>query len=283
MQRRKPAVAGLFYEGSKKELLKQVEGCFLAPTGPGQLPRRRWGEKRVPALICPHAGLMYSGPVAAYAYLQLDNYSFPESVVVLGPNHYGIGTIVSIYPGGFWSTPLGDVKIDEKLAGEIAQKREFFFLDEGSHSREHSIEVQLPFLQYVYGDFLFVPICINDQSLETCVEIGEAVAEVVKGRNILLVASTDFTHYEPHDKVIAKDRLALQRIAELDVEGMYRMLEKHGITMCGYGAVAAVLTAAKKLGAEKAVVLKQSTSGETGGDYESVVGYASCLIEIEKT
>ncbi|MDW8083796.1 MAG: AmmeMemoRadiSam system protein B [Candidatus Caldarchaeum sp.] len=283
MPRRRPAVAGLFYEATKKELLKQVEDCFLSGVGPGTLPKKTWGKSRVPALICPHAGLMYSGPVAAHAYLLLEKYSPPESVIVFGPNHYGIGTIVSIYPSGYWSTPLGDVKIDDELAEKIAQTREFFFLDEASHSREHSIEVQLPFLQYVYGEFEFVPICINDQSLETCVEIGEAVAEVVHGRNVLMIASTDFTHYEPHETVLKKDRLALERIAELDVAGLYRVLESHRITMCGYGAVAALLSAAKKLGAEKAHTLKQATSGDTSGEYESVVGYASCIIELEKT
>lgn len=283
MPRRRPAVAGLFYEGTKDKLLKQVEECFLSKVGPGSLPRRHWGKTRVPALISPHAGLMYSGPVAAHGYLKLDVYSVPESVIIFGPNHYGIGTMVSIFPGGFWSTPLGDVRIDEKLAEEVAQKREFFFLDEESHVREHSIEVQLPFLQYLYGDFKFIPICINDQSLEICVEIGEAVAEVVSGRNILMIASTDFTHYEPHEVVLRKDKYALERISELDVDGLYRVMEKHDITMCGYGAVAALLAAAKKLGAKKASLLKQSTSGETGGDYESVVGYASCFIELEQT
>ncbi|BAJ50284.1 conserved hypothetical protein [Candidatus Caldarchaeum subterraneum] len=278
--RRRPAVAGYFYEGSREALLRQVEHCFLSPHGPGKTPAREWGKRRAPALISPHAGLMYSGPVAAHGYYELTKYAVPESVVVFGPNHYGVGTVVSIYPGGSWVTPLGEVKIDEKLAAEIAGQREFFYLDEVSHSREHSIEVQLPFLQYLYGDFQFVPICINDQSLETCVEIGEAVGEVVDGRNILMIASTDFTHYEPHETVLKKDRLALERIERLDVEGLYGVIERHDITMCGYGAVAALLTAAKKLGAVEATVLKQATSGDTGGDYGSVVGYAACRIEL---
>ncbi|MEM4183519.1 MAG: AmmeMemoRadiSam system protein B [Candidatus Caldarchaeum sp.] len=279
--RRRPAVAGLFYEGSRNALLKQIEDCFLSRHGPGMLPERKWGARRVPALICPHAGYMYSGPVAAHAYKFLDKYSKPESVIILGPNHYGIGTIVSIYPSGYWTTPLGDAEIDAKLAEEIAQTREIFFLDEKSHSREHSIEVQIPFLQYLYGEFKLVPICINDQSLETCVEIGEAVAEVVNKRNILMIASTDFTHYEPHETVLKKDRYALETIERFDVMGLYRVLEKHNITMCGYGAVAALLSAVKKLGASKATVLKQSSSGETSGDYDSVVGYASCVIGFE--
>lgn len=280
MSKRRPAVAGAFYAGSRESLLKQIRECFTSRAGPGSLPTAKWSERKVPAIISPHAGYMYSGPVAAYAYGSLPSYSKPESVIIFGPNHYGIGTAVSIYPEGVWLTPLGEVPIDKNLVNELAAQSEIFFLDEVSHSREHSIEVQLPFLQFVYESFRFVPICINDQSLETCVRIGRDVAEVVDGRNILMIASTDFTHYEPHEQVLRKDRKALEKIVELDVEGLYATIEKYGITMCGYGAVAALLTAAKLLGAREVRVLKQATSGDTSGDYDSVVGYASCLIEL---
>ncbi|MEM2967305.1 MAG: AmmeMemoRadiSam system protein B [Candidatus Caldarchaeum sp.] len=282
MRRRKPAVAGLFYAGRREELLKQIERCFLSPLGPRALPGEGWGVGKVPAIISPHAGYMYSGPVAAYGFLAIKKYSKPDSVIILGPNHYGIGTVVSIYPGGVWTTPLGDVEIDEKLAQRLASLSELFYLDEESHSREHSIEVQIPFLQYVCGSFKFVPVCINDQSLETCVEIGRAVYEAVGDRNVLIVASSDFTHYEPHERVLEKDRKALERITSLDVKGMYKVIEKHDITMCGYGAVAALLTAARMLGGVEARLLKQATSGDTSGDYDSVVGYASCLIELDR-
>ncbi|MEM4187073.1 MAG: AmmeMemoRadiSam system protein B [Candidatus Caldarchaeum sp.] len=280
MLRRKPAVAGSFYAGRREDLLKQIEGCFLSPLGPRSLPEEGWGVGRAPAIISPHAGYVYSGPVAAYCFRAIKQYSKPDSVIILGPNHYGIGTVVSIYPGGVWTTPLGDVEIDEELAQRLASLSELFYLDEESHSREHSIEVQVPFLQYVCGSFKFVPVCINDQSLETYVEVGRAVYEAVKDRNVLIVASTDFTHYEPHERVLEKDRKALDKIKSLDVEGMYRVIEKHDITMCGYGAVAALLTAAKMLGGVEARVLKQATSGDAGGDYDSVVGYASCLVEL---
>jgi len=279
VRRRRPAVAGAFYEGTRERLLKQIEWCFTSSHGPGPV-ERKWSKRRVPALICPHAGYMYSGPVAAHAYGSLTAYSRPESVIIFGPNHYGIGTMVSIYPEGVWQTPLGDVPIDGELSRQLVEASDIFFVDEESHRREHSIEVQLPLLQYIYGDFSFVPVCINDQSYDTCVAIGEAAAKVVDGRNTLMIASTDFTHYEPHNQVLSKDRKALEAIERLDAREMYRVIEEEDISMCGYGAVAALLTAAKALGANKAKVLKQATSGDTGGDYSSVVGYAACLIEL---
>jgi len=277
--RRRPAVAGMFYEGSKNALIKQIEECFLSRHGPGSLPIGELGEERPPALISPHAGYMYSGPVAAHGFLALTRFRKPDSVIIFGPNHYGVGTIVSIYPEGYWRTPLGDVPIDKKLADEIAASSDLFYVDEESHAREHSIEVQIPFLQYIYREFSFVPICILDQSKDVCTSIGAAVAKVVEGDNVLMIASTDFNHYEPHETTVSKDRLALEKIKAFDVDGMYEAIEKYDVSMCGYGAVAALLTAAKKLNASNVRVLKHATSGDTGGDYSSVVGYASCLIE----
>ncbi|GBC69980.1 hypothetical protein HRbin01_01687 [archaeon HR01] len=282
MLRRRPAVAGMFYEASRERLLNQIRSCFLSDVGPGYLPTTPipHGEARTPFLISPHAGYMYSGPVAAHGYGRLTNYRRPEGIIVVGPNHYGVGTEVSLYPGGVWSTPLGDVRVDESLNRELMEASDIFYMDETSHTMEHSIEVQLPFLQYLLGEISFAPICILDQSLETCRSVGEAVAEVVEGRDILLIASTDFTHYEPHKTVLEKDSKALEKIVKLDVDGLYRVNEEYNITMCGYGAVAVVLTAARLLGYRRVAVLKQATSGDTSGDYGSVVGYASCILEL---
>ena len=282
MGRRRPAVAGAFYAGTREELVRQIEECFTSSIGPGTLPETpiKHGERRLPVLICPHAGYMYSGPVAAHSYIRLVGRRRPVTVVVVGPNHYGVGTAVSIFPDGEWLTPLGAVKIDNALAAELVRESDIFSLDEVSHRSEHSIEVQVPFLQYLLGDFMFLPICILDQSEETCVEVGEALASVVDGRDILLVASSDFTHYEPHESARRKDAIALERIAELDVGGLYTEMYRHDISMCGFGAMAAVITAAKRLGATRAEVIKHATSGDTSGDYSSVVGYASCVIEL---
>jgi len=282
MPRRRPAVAGAFYERSSEALIAQIQSCFTSPLGPSQLPEvpLELGERRLPALICPHAGYMYSGPVAAHSYISLRGRRRPMTAVVIGPNHYGVGAAVSIYPEGEWATPLGSVRIDHELSLELSRESDIFSLDEASHVNEHSIEVQVPFLQYLIGAFKLVPICILDQSEETCVEVGEALARVLGGRDILLVASSDFTHYEPHEKAKAKDAKALEQIAKLDVHGLYSAIYDYDVTMCGYGAVTAVLTAAKQLGAAEAKILKHATSGDSSGDYGSVVGYAACLVEL---
>ncbi|MCD6235421.1 MAG: AmmeMemoRadiSam system protein B [Thaumarchaeota archaeon] len=280
LTRRMPVVAGMFYSSSKGSLEKEIEAAFLHELGPGKLPQHREAERAPPALIAPHAGYMYSGPIAAHSYIQLDGRRKPETVIILGPNHYGIGTPVSIYPEGSWVTPLGEVEIDRDLAFELAESSDVFSLDELSHQREHSIEVQVPFLQYVLGEVKIVPICMLDQSLGAAVKVGEALAKVLeRHENVTLVASSDFTHYEPHEEALRKDEIALDRIRELDVNGLYEVIGKYDISMCGYGAVAAVLHACKKLGAKKAEVLKHATSGDVTGDYGSVVGYAAVKVE----
>lgn len=279
MARRMPAVSGMFYPSTRESLLEEIEASFLHRLGPGRLPRRIKGDRRPGALIAPHAGYMYSGPVAAHAYLQLDGCRV-ETVIVLGPNHYGVGTPVSIYPDGEWLTPLGGIPIDRELAMELAKLSDVFSLDEASHGREHSIEVQLPFIQYVVGDFKLVPICLLDQSIETAVRVGEALAEILRRRgDVALVASSDMTHYEPHEEASRKDSIALERIRELDVEGLYEAIYEHDISMCGYGAVAATLHACRRAGARRAEILKYATSGDVTGDYGSVVGYTAAKIE----
>ncbi len=278
--KRPPAVAGMFYPSTEEELRREIERCFLHPLGPGRLPERRYDGETPPILISPHAGYMYSGPVAAHGYLQLEDRRRPSTVIVVGPNHYGIGTQVSIYPGGEWVTPLGSVPIDMELGVRLTEISDIFSMDEVSHSREHSIEVQVPFLQYVLGEFRFLPICILDQSLPTCLEVGRALAEILKERDdILLVASTDFTHYEPHEYAAEKDGKALEAIKSLSPERMYEVIERFNVSMCGYGPVAAVLEAAREIGSREATLLKYATSGDVTGDRSSVVGYASLKIE----
>jgi len=282
MGRRMPAVAGAFYQSSAESLRMEIENCFQHRIGPGRLPKKVEGKRKPPSLISPHAGYIYSGPVAAHSYLQLEDRMRPEVVVVLGPNHYGVGSAVSIYPEGEWITPLGSVKIDDKLALRLAELSDIFTLDEISHLREHSIEVQIPFLQYVLGGFKLVPICLLDQGLKTCLEVGRCLAEALRDyESFLLVASTDLTHYEPDEVAKEKDSLALGKIRELDVEGLYRVIRENDISMCGYGAVAAVLEASKRLGAKKAELLKYATSGDVTGDRGAVVGYAAVKIELE--
>jgi hypothetical protein len=219
---------------------------------------------------------MYSGPVAAHSYHRLAADGKPDVVVILGPNHMGRGSGLATMKEGAWRTPLGDVQIDGTVADQILRKSKIIDADELAHAYEHSIEVQLPFLQYLYGSTLkFVPISFLMQDFESSREVGQAVADALEGKNGLIIASTDMTHYEPHDKAEKKDRKALSALEKLDEKEFYSTIEINHITACGYGPVVALVTAAKLLGAKKGQILCYKTSGDITGDYSAVVGYAS--------
>lgn len=273
MKVRKPVVSGSFYPSNRSELIRSIEWAFTHEFGPGRLPPAEEVEE-VKAIVSPHAGYMYSGPVAAHGYFSVSNMDV-ELVIVTGPNHWGMGSMLSTYEGDAWETPLGLVEIDKKVAKGIARESGLVDFDELSHLREHSIEVQLPFLQYIYKQFKFVPICMGIQGRSTAEELGRAVAKVIKGKKVLLVASSDFTHYEPHEVAVRKDSELIKTIENLDVSRFYTVLERTGSSTCGYGAIAMAMIAAKELGASKGEVLKYATSGDITGDKGSVVGYAS--------
>jgi AmmeMemoRadiSam system protein B len=275
---RHPAVAGQFYESTRKQLIEQIEWCYTHRVGPGRLPQLQRGERRIIGLVSPHAGYMYSGPVAAHGFSALAQDGKPDRIIILGPNHHGIGSGVSLMSSGKWITPLGEVEVDRELAKEILKNSEIIDDDEEAHRLEHSIEVQLPFLQHLLGEFRFVPICMMFQDVKTSLEVGEAVALACQGKDVLLIASTDFTHYEPQERAIKKDRTAIEKILALDPRGLVETVEREGISMCGYGPVAAMLEACKKLGAKTAKLLKHATSGDTSGFTAEVVGYASIAI-----
>jgi len=274
---RYPRQAGSFYAGSSESLKRQIEKCFTHRFGPGELPKVvEKGPRKIAGLICPHAGYMYSGPIAANAYYHLATDGLVDVFVILGPNHYGIGSGVAIMNRGVWRTPLGDVEIDTETSSEIAHKSGIIDVDESAHADEHSIEVQLPFLQYVYGSsFKFVPICFRMQDLDTCREVGQTLAEALKGKNAVIIASTDMTHYEPHRRAVEKDKKAIDAIEKLDEELFYSVLESYNISACGYGPVVALITAAKKIDVKKALLLNYKTSGDITGDTSAVVGYAA--------
>jgi AmmeMemoRadiSam system protein B len=276
---RLPCQAGSFYAASEGPLREQIEACFLHEFGPGRLPKvRENGPRRVLSLISPHAGYMYSGSVASNGFYYLAEDGRPDAVVLLGPNHTGYGSGVSIMMEGVWRTPLGDVSVDVELAKEIQRFSAFLDVDEGAHLYEHSIEVQLPFLQYVYGVIPFVPICMMMQDLEVSRDVGRAIARAVTGKNVSIIASTDFSHYEPQSIAETKDGAALDAISRLDEVGLQRVVEARAISMCGYGPVSAAIVASKELGAETAVRLQYKTSGDVTGDTSRVVGYASAAI-----
>ncbi len=262
---RQPAVAGHFYPGTAEALRRQVEK-FIIPA-----------EKvRALGIMSPHAGLIYSGAVAGAVYSSID---LPDTFVLIGPNHTGLGAPVSIMCEGRWKTPLGAVDIDEPLARSILSKSPRIQEDSLAHLREHSLEVQLPFIQHFKESFKIVPIQMLDTRLETCLEVGRAVADAIAEiRNALIVASSDMSHYERAAAAKEKDYKAIRHILALDPEGLYRTVKNQGITMCGYGPAAAMLAASKILGASEAKLVKYANSGDVSGDYEQVVGYAGIII-----
>lgn len=273
---RQPAVAGQFYKGFPEPLREQVE-AFILPN----LER-----KKAIGIMSPHAGLMYSGSVAGAVYSSVD---LPDTFILIGPNHTGLGAPISLMAKGEWETPLGTVWINETLAASILAKYPRIQDDSRAHLREHSLEVQLPFIQYFKSEFKIVPIQMLDTRLETCLEVGRAVAEAIieqgqgaggKGQinTVLIVASTDMSHYEQAAIAKEKDFKALHHVLNLDPEGLYRTVKQYGITMCGYGPTVAMLAAAKLLGATKAELIRYTNSGEVSGDYDQVVGYAGVVV-----
>jgi AmmeMemoRadiSam system protein B len=274
---RRPTQAGTFYEGTAESLKRQIENCFLHELGPGKIPEVvKAGPRHVLGLVCPHAGYMYSGPVAAHAYYKLASDSKPDVAVIFGPNHKGYGSALAVMNEGSWHTPLGDIEVDSDIADQIAHESRIVDVDESAHRFEHSIEVQLPFLQYLYGSsFKIVPICFLMQDLSSAREVGKATAKVLAGKNAVIIASSDMTHYESQQSASRKDRLVLEAVEVMDETKLYSIIETQGMTVCGYGPIIALITAAKNLGAKEAKLLCYKTSGDVIGDYSSVVGYAA--------
>ena len=281
---RKATVAGSFYAGEARSLNIQIEKCFFHKLGPGKLPPVNLKEegRKIIGLVSPHAGYVYSGPVAAQGFYRVALDGRPDIVIILGPNHHGLGAPVSIMTSGKWETPLGQLEIDSDLAEKILDSSRIIREDPQAHQYEHSIEVQLPFLQYIFDqNFKFVPICMSRQDIKTDLEIARSIctATAVESKNILIIASSDFTHYEPQEYAEDADRQAIEEaILELDAERLYEVIYEQNLTMCGPGPIAVMLIAAKTLGAKKAELLKYATSGDITGDYDQVVGYASLIV-----
>lgn len=274
---RRPCQAGAFYEGTPESLRKQIEDCFLNELGPRSLPKApKRGPRRLVGLLCPHAGYMFSGPVAAYSYHSLAADGKPDVVILFGPNHTGYGSGLAIVNGGFWRTPFGDVEVDGETANEIVREARVVDVDDSAHRLEHSIEVQLPFLQYLYGsEFKIVPVSFLMQDLTSARDVGRAAAKVLAKKNAVIIASSDMTHYEPQNSAERKDKKALEAVVRMDEAEFFSTIETHRVSTCGYGPTAALIIASKALGAKKAKLLCYKTSGDVVGDYSSVVGYAA--------
>ena len=276
MRTRKPAVSGMFYAGTARELEEEIEWCYKHELGPGVMPQvNSEGPREIVAIVAPHAGYYYSGPVAAHAYKELADDGVFDTAVILGPNHTGYGYPVSVWVGAAWNTPLGEVEINKTLAQKLLG--EVIKADETAHIREHSIEVQLPWLQHLYRKVKIVPIAMLTQDIETARTVGKAISQA--DDNLILIASSDFTHYEPHPVAVEKDGCMIEAIVALDEEELYKRCERLNCTMCGYGPVASVIVAAKEMKAKRARLLKYATSGDTSGDFSRVVGYGAIVIK----
>jgi Predicted dioxygenase len=273
---RKPAVAGYFYPSEKNELISLIEETFRSKDlGPGLLPPLN-EQKNVLGYLVPHAGYEYSGYIAAHAYLEISALPEGSTFIILGPNHYGIGNPLALPQSEIWETPLGQVKVDTSLRNEIMSEKSIIDMDDGAHWREHSIEVQIPYLQYVKKDFKILPISMTLMEKEYAVEVAEIIYKKIKEKkNYYIIASSDLTHYEPAESVNRKDEIAIKAITNRNLDELYRVLRKYDITMCGYGPAAVLMHLSNLLGYDKVKLLKHANSGDVTGDYSSVVGYAS--------
>jgi hypothetical protein len=229
-------------------------------------------ERDIIGAVVPHAGYMYSGPEAAHVYHALAGQRKPAVVILLGPNHTGMGSAIAVSKET-WKTPLGEAKVDEEVVDILWKECGMVDLDEDAHRYEHSIEVQLPFLQYIYGDFKFVPISLGIQDLETSLELAGCIAI----EDSLILASSDFTHNEAKSTAFQKDNEAIKHLLAMDEKKFIQAVYDLGISACGYGPIAACLVASKKLGATKGELLKYGSSGDITGDNSNVVAYAAIV------
>ena len=266
---REPVVAGTFYPGSASALDDSLTRLFGE-----SVPASEAALASPVGLIVPHAGYVYSGPTAAAGYRWLATLGRPAWALILGANHTGMGRPISLAQEGTWRTPLGEVPIAAQLAGRLVEAG--LEVSESAFLREHSIEVQLPFLQFLYGEGLqFVSICVMTPSLPELTRAGEAIVGAIRDEPGVVIASSDFTHYEPHEVAQQLDHKAIEQILSLDVEGFYQRLVGEHLSICGGGAIVVLMSIAETLGWNQTRLLSYATSGDVGGDRSAVVGYAA--------
>jgi AmmeMemoRadiSam system protein B len=267
---RQPAVAGRFYPGEPDQLLQSIKE-YLEPAAPSP-------HVKPIGIVVPHAGYIYSGHVAGAVYSRID---LPERNVVLCPNHTGLGTPLSIMSQGSWRTPLGDMQIEEELSAALMNADPDLEEDSAAHRFEHAIEVQVPFMQHIGGESVrFVPITVGTGDFRDLESLGQTIAKVIQqtAPGTLVIASSDMNHYESDAITRVKDRKAIDQILAMNPRGLYDVVRKEHISMCGYGPTVAMLTAAKILGATRAELVKYATSGDVSLDFDHVVGYAGIIV-----
>jgi AmmeMemoRadiSam system protein B len=261
-------VSGYFYPEREKDLRKLIEG-MVEP--------EKEKEKAI-GVVSPHAGFQYSGPVAGAVFSSVQ---IPDKLVILGPSHRSIQSRIAIMTEGDWETPMGMVKIESRLGGLILNKSALIDEDEIAHLHEHSLEVQLPFIQYFKKEVSIVPVCISYfVSFEELEELAKAISSAIKElkEEVMIVASTDMSHYVEQEVAKKKDFLAIEKILDLDAKGLYDVVKEEDISMCGFQPTTSAIIASKELGAKKATLVKYQTSGDTSGNYDEVVGYAGIKI-----
>ena len=264
---RHPVVAGQFYPAPASQLKEMI----------GTMVDEKAKKEEVIGLVSPHAGYIYSGPVAGATISRI---KFKDTFIIMGPNHTGKGKPLSIMTEGVWQTPLGEVEIDSELAKQILAASSHLEEDQVAHQYEHSIEVQLPFLQYFKPDIRLVPIILSYYSAAAYKEIGKEIAQAIKdlNRKAVIIASSDMTHYEPQQIAQRKDTQAIEAILDLNEDELLKRVEELQISMCGYAPAVSLISATKELGATRAELVRYQTSGDTTGDYSAVVGYAGIII-----
>jgi len=264
---RMPAVAGRFYPSRRDELLRDISNYSTT------------SEPALAAIGCvaPHAGYMYSGHVAGAVYARLE---IPQRCVVLCPNHTGAGHPLAVMTRAAWRTPLGDVAADTELGADLLKRFPMLQEDAAAHRSEHAIEVQLPFLQARQAELRFLPIAVGTSDFDALAELGEGLAAAIAaaGDKVLIIASSDMNHYESDAITRVKDHKAIERVLALDPRGLWDVVMSQNISMCGFGPTVAMLTAAKRLGAKTATLVKYATSGDVSGDLDQVVGYAGIVV-----
>jgi AmmeMemoRadiSam system protein B/AmmeMemoRadiSam system protein A len=265
---RKPVVSGQFYPASSSQLKAMIK----------EMVDEKAVKEDIIGVVSPHAGYIYSGPVAGAVFSRV---KFKDTFILMGPSHTGMGEPLSIMTQEAWSTPLGEVKIDSELGKKLLATSSYLKEDSLAHEYEHSLEVQLPFLQYFKSDIKIVPIVLSYASGTTYKEIGKEIAKAIKELNkeVVIIASSDMTHYEPQESAQWKDTQAIEAILDLNEDELLKRVDELNISMCGYAPTVSLIAAAKELGATGAELVRYQTSGDTTGDYSAVVGYAGIIIK----
>lgn len=285
---RKPIVAGQFYESGFEKLDKQIMDCFKSKLGPGDMPVQRSNRKITHGVVSPHAGYPFSGPAAAWVYKEIAESKFPAVYIVIGPNHTGRGTAQISTTLANWEMPFGKVECDRGFARELISKCDFVKDDLTAHAKEHSIEVQLPFLQFANKDKLkdikILPLCVNNYDLDICRVLGDTIADIQE--DVCVIASSDFTHYGPNynytpflhnikDSIYGLDGGAIEFIKKMDTKGFLEYVKKKKATICGAGPIAICMEIMKNLGIKKGQLMNYYTSGDVIDDYTNAVGYGA--------